>query len=291
MPSKFTPPNGESRIEEHLVPAIDYVIFRKCTPAWRIYQHKLNSCDITYVIEGKAQYIINGNSYNLQAGDLLCLPEGCVRSGITYPGHLMCCFSVNFRLNNYQGKMTNLPFPIVSHVGCQNDIISLFHTLANTWIEKQPGFIIKAQGLFLLILSRFFELIVYDSDSEERDYRIKKAIRYITSHYSERLSVRNIADMVGLNAVYFGALFKQSTGLSMNRYVIQTRIKNAENLLISGEYKVEEVALYCGFSDVAHFYKYFKELMGFPPSRYIPKRDKDVEKMVEKGDIYGEEGR
>lgn len=277
MLNKFNPLNRESYIEEHLVPDIDYVVFRRCTPAWRMYQHKLNSWDITYIIEGKAQYIINGNSYCLQEGDMLCLPEGCVRSGITYPNHLMRCFSVDFHLNNYNGEMVSLPFPIVSHLGCQTDVISMFHSLVNTWVEKQPGYAIKTQGLFLLILYRFFELIVFDSDSEEGDYRVKKAIRYITKHYSERLSVKNIASLVGLNAVYFGALFKQTTGLSINRYVIQTRIKNAENFLISGEYRVEEVASHCGFSDVAHFYKLFKELMGFPPSRYIPKRDKSVE--------------
>jgi YesN/AraC family two-component response regulator len=197
----------------------------------------------------------------------------------------MRCFSVNFHLNNYRGETTSLPFPIVSHVGCQNDIISMFHNLVNTWIEKQMGYIIKTQGIFLLILYRFFELIVFDSDSEEGDYRVKKAIRYIAKHYSERLSVKDMADMVGLNAVYFGALFKQSTSLSMNRYVIQTRIKSAENLLISGEYKVEEVAAHCGFSDVAHFYKRFKELMGFPPSHYIPKRDRNIiEEIVKSGD-------
>jgi AraC-like DNA-binding protein len=277
MPNKLTPINPESHVEEHLVPDIDYVIFRKCTPSWRIYQHRLDLCDITYIIEGKAQYIINGNSYSLQSGDLLCLPKGCVRSGITYPDHLMHCFSVNFNLNNYNGEMTSLPFPIVSHVGRQNDIISMFHTLVNTWIEKQPGYIIKTQGLFLLILYRFFELIVFNCDSEEGDYRVKKAINYIAKHYSERLSVKDIADKVGLNSVYFGALFKQSMGLSINRYVIQTRIKNAENLLISGEYKVGEVASHCGFSDVAHFYKLFKELMGFPPSYYIPKYDKNTD--------------
>jgi AraC-like DNA-binding protein len=282
MPNKFNPTNREDRIEERLVPDIDYVIFRKCTPAWRMYQHKINSCDITYIIEGKAQYIINGNSYSLQAGDLLCLPEGCVRSGVTYPNSLMRCFSVDFSMSDYSGEAVALPFPIVSHISCQNDIISMFHNLVNTWIEKQPGYVIKTQGLFLLILYRFFELIVFNSDSEEGDYRVKKAIRYIAKHYSERLSVKDIAGMVGLNAVYFGALFKQSTGLSINRYVIQTRIKNAENLLISGEYHVEEVAAHCGFSDVAHFYKLFKELMGFPPSHYIPKREKGVEETVNK---------
>jgi transcriptional regulator GlxA family with amidase domain len=132
--------------------------------------------------------------------------------------------------------------------------------------------VIKLRGLFLLVLHRFFEIIVYNKDSSAMDFRVAKAIRYLASHYPEKISVRKMADMVKLNAHYFGALFKQETGLSLNRYVIRTRVRKAENLLASGEYKVGDVAEVCGFTDVTHFYRQFKEIMGYPPSGCIPKK-------------------
>jgi transcriptional regulator GlxA family with amidase domain len=42
-------------------------------------------------------------------------------------------------------------------------------------------------------------------------------------------------------------------------------------MLQTGNLKVREVAEQCGFSDVVHFYKSFRALRGFPPSRCIPK--------------------
>jgi YesN/AraC family two-component response regulator len=184
----------------------------------------------------------------------------------------MHCFSVNFKLHDSKGRSVQLPFPVVQHIGVKEDIIHLLHELSNAWLEKQPGDVLKIRGLFLLILHRFFELIVYNKDSTAMDFRVAKITRYLASHYAEKISVGKMAGMVALNAHYFGALFKQETGLSLNRFLIRTRVRKAENLLTSGEFKVGDAAEVCGFTDVTHFYKQFKEIMGYAPSTCIPKK-------------------
>jgi AraC-like DNA-binding protein len=253
------------------IPYIEYVVFRQCTPQWRMPEQFLPSCDLTYIIQGEARYTINGIAHHLSGGDLLCLPPESVREGVTYPDRLMRCFSINFQLKTFKGGLARLPFPVVSHIGCKEDIIRLFHELSSVWVEKQTSALLEARGLFLLILQRFFDLIVYKSDSTAEDPRIKKAIRYIAAHFAEKISVKEMAETVRLNPAYFGALFKRETGVKLTEYLIRTRIHNARNMLASGEYTVCDVAEACGFVDAAHFYKHFKTLMGFPPSRCIPK--------------------
>jgi len=73
-----------------------------------------------------------------------------------------------------------------------------------------------------------------------------------------------------MNKAYLGRLFKKQTGITIDQYIIQIRIRNAENMLQSGSYKVHEVAEQCGFSDVFHFYKLFRATRGFSPSRCKP---------------------
>jgi YesN/AraC family two-component response regulator len=91
-------------------------------------------------------------------------------------------------------------------------------------------------------------------------------------HFSEPLRVGALADLVGLHRVYFGALFKKQTGITVNRYITRTRVRYAENMLRSGEYRVQEVAEKCGYNDIYSFYKNFKAAMGIAPSKCIPKR-------------------
>ena len=121
----------------------------------------------------------------------------------------------------------------------------------------------------MLILHRLMEIILYDVDSKPGDYRVNKITRYISIHYSEKLTVKELARQTGLDVDYFGRLFKQETGMTVHQYIAKIRVRNAENMLQSGNYKVQEVAEHCGFSDTYHFYKLFKALRGFPPSRCI----------------------
>ena len=256
-----------------ITPEIAYHVFRKCNPDWRLVKNRVNDHDITYIIKGNARYIINGIIHELKPGDLLYLTEGDIKEAITYPHNLMQCFAINFnfrqKIKKSNPKKDNL-FPMVNHIGIRQDIIDLFRELTISWTEQQNGYIIKTQALLMLILHRLMEIIIFDVDSEPGDYRINKTIRYISMHYYEKLTVKSLAQQTGLDIDYFGRLFKRETGMTVHQYIAKIRVRNAENMLQSGNYKVQEVAQQCGFSDTFHFYKLFRALRGFPPSRCIP---------------------
>jgi YesN/AraC family two-component response regulator len=152
----------------------------------------------------------------------------------------------------------------------------LFTELTLCWTEKQNGYLMKTQALLMLILHRLSEIIVYNIDVSPGDYRVKKVISYISTHYAEKLTVKNLSAQIRLDHNYFGRLFKKETGMSLHQYLKRIRVKNAEDMLNRGTHKVDEVAELCGFSDVIHFYKSFKALRGFPPSRCIPRNREQI---------------
>jgi AraC-like DNA-binding protein len=240
---------------------------------WHIRKEMFSLWGITYLTEGAARYIIDGASYDLSAGDLLCLPPGHIRVANTWPNRLMSCYVVEFSLAKIDTEINSLPFPLVNHIGIKDDLIRLFNELACVWTDdSRPFYGIKARAILLFIFHRLFELLVNDVPVSLDDTRIEKVINHISRHYGEKISVRQMAAMTGLNTVYFGALFRQTTGMTMNRYLIKTRIKNAETMLHSGAHSIEETARRCGYNDKWHFCKQFKELCGVSPSRCIPKK-------------------
>jgi len=255
-----------------MFPKIHYVVFRKCTPAWTLPEHSTGAANLTYLIKGDALYTINGTAVELTQGSLLSLPANNVRKGITFPDRVMQCFSADFDLTNIKKQIVPLPFPLTSLPGLHEDIIRMFHDLAFAWSNKIPGYIIKSSGLFLQIIHRFLELVVFKDDLYSEDTRITKVIRYMAAHYSERITAKMMAEMVGLNPNYFGSLFRKIMKVSFNHYLVQTRVRNAEHMLSGGEYNVGNVAEACGFSDSVHFYKQFKHIKGFPPSYSLPRK-------------------
>jgi AraC-like DNA-binding protein len=271
-------------VNEDIFPEIKELWFLKCDPDWELPRKKPDSCNFTYLIQGAAQYTVNGKTIDLEQGSLLALPRGAVRRGITFPGKLMHCFSVDFMLyttSKFAGFRNSptptyqdapLPFPMVSQPGRHEDIVHLFHELVFYWEAKPAGYIIKTRGLFLQLYHRFLELVVYQNDPGITDSRIVKVVRYVTAHFAERITVKMMASMVGLNSTYFGILFKNETGTSFNRYLIQTRIRNAETMLSGGEVKLSNIAEACGFTDTAHFYKQFKMIKGFAPTNTLLKK-------------------
>jgi AraC-like DNA-binding protein len=259
-------------IDDEMTPAIHQVIFRKCTPAWAITENSLEDINLTYIVEGAARYTINAETVDVEQGDLLVLPKDSLCKAITFNDRPMHCFSVDFILKNSRSQELPPPLPLKTTLGRHENIIHLFHELSFTWASKQPGYIMKSRGLFLQILHRFLEIVVYRTGPNTGDYRISRIVNYITAHYSEHITVKMMADMVNLNSTYFGVLFRQTMGMSLNQFLIQTRVTNAEHMLNSGEYKVGDVAEVCGFTDVSHFYKQFKQSKGFPPSHSMPKK-------------------
>lgn len=248
------------------MPEIMYYVHRKCTYNWVIEQGCIDFIDLTYVAAGSAVYQIGSTNYRVTAGDLLCIPNGSVRSAAVIPDDLMECYCTNIGLRNQSGAEVALPFPLICSIGYRPDIIALYRDLNAEWLRRSPGFRLKVHAVMLTILHRYFELIVYKQDSGLMDKRVKKLLRYIADHYTEPMDVKELAKLAELNPVYLGNLFKQSTGMTFRQYLTSIRLNHAEDMLRSGEYNVNEAAALCGFSDVFYFSKVFKEKRGCAPS-------------------------
>lgn len=261
----------DNEVLNNIVATVDYYNHRICTPSWSISDDIINFVDITYVISGHAEYMINGKKYIVSSGDLLCIPVGSRRSAVSCPDALMECYCVNGIMRDLNGENLSLPLPLICNIGLQKDIIALYSDLNSVWRLRDPGYILKARAIYLMILQRYFQLIVYQMDTSIMDKRIKIVLHHISNHYNESLTVQNMAELVNLSDMYFGSLFKRETGMSFRKFLTSIRMNRAEDMLYSGEYKVNEIADACGFSDVFYFSRLFKENRGFAPSNALRK--------------------
>ncbi|MCL2188785.1 MAG: AraC family transcriptional regulator [Defluviitaleaceae bacterium] len=251
------------------VPVMEYFNYRVNTPAWQIEPAQTDFIDISYVINGRAEYTIDGRIYTVNAGDLLCIPAGSSRSAISNEPEKFAGFAANFFMRSAEGADVTIPLPLISPIGIHEDVISLYKKLNVEWLRRSPGYTMRVRAFFMTILQRYMAMLVYEVDTYRFDPRVKTAIRYITDHYSEPMHITQVAHAVSLNPVYFGALFKKETQVSFRDYLNMIRLNQAEDMLRTGEWNVTEVALRCGFGDVFYFSRLYKKHKGVPPSSVL----------------------
>jgi AraC family transcriptional regulator len=93
----------------------------------------------------------------------------------------------------------------------------------------------------------------------------RHCVEYIDSNLEGDLCLQNLAGQTGYSAWHFSRLFKQGTGLSPYRYVMERRIERAKTLLLDDSRSVAEVALCVGFVDQSHLARIFRLNVGMTP--------------------------
>lgn len=255
------------------IPTLEYFNFRSNTPTWHIEPSVIEFIDLSYVVNGRATYVINQQRIEVSAGNLVCIPKGATRAAKSYDPLEFECYATNLHLRSPIGQDVVLPLPLVSQVGMHGDIITRYRTLNEIWLSRPPGYTMRTRAHFMLILQRFFALLVYEVDTYNYDPRVKKAISFITTNFAEPLTISTVANAVSLNPIYFGALFKKETHYTFRDYLNTVRLNQAEDMLRSGKFNVTEVAQHCGFADIFYFSRIFKKHKGIPPSTLNSKGD------------------
>jgi AraC family L-rhamnose operon regulatory protein RhaS len=93
-------------------------------------------------------------------------------------------------------------------------------------------------------------------------------ICYLQTHYNEKITIEKLAQMFCTNRTTLVSEFKNSTGISINHYLTQLRIRMASILLRDTELSILEICQHTGFNDIGYFSKCFKKEISFTPSEY-----------------------
>lgn len=88
---------------------------------------------------------------------------------------------------------------------------------------------------------------------------------YICHNYDQNLSVEMLAEQVYLSAGYLSAVFKEETGMNLNRFIREVRMNKAKEMLGDTNMKITQIAKAVGFSNTSYFCRSFREFFGNSP--------------------------
>lgn len=246
--------------------------------------HCHDHLELAYVLSGAGKYDIDGKIYDVREGDLLILNPG------VYHQALQGCegavptteFFVGFsdiRLPDY--PCNYLPVPNGGHIihttGELRQKISRICTameVENMVCREGRYFMLKSylMQLILLVIREQCETAApggsYAFESANKKYIVERIIDYFEDHYSEKISLDQIAENMYLSPFYISKIFKSEIGDTPIRHLINIRLEKAKTLLESGSNSsIQEIAAMVGYDDAYHFSKLFKKHYGLSPSQ------------------------
>lgn len=262
----------------------DFQLSHNRDPYFRTMEfHAHDFLELYYFLDGSVTYYIEDQVYDLCPGDLLIIPAGKMHRPVIANEHAAYERMVLWITPQYlqsidspAGDLQKNLQKVGEHGYCvpfRGDETVFVTALLKKLLYMQkndtdPKFCAGAVELYLWTIFRSYGVI--DTTHRNETQVIPQVIRYITEHFSEPLTLEDIAAEFFVSKSYLNRHFKAYTNSTVYAYIMALRLTHARRMLREGIPAVE-AGRECGFSDYSTFYKAFKTQTGLSPQQFKSK--------------------
>mgnify|MGYP001036898726 CR=1 FL=1 len=226
---------------------------------------------LLYVAAGKAHFFFNGREETVGAGNIVlyCPIEEQRYNyyGADYPEVFWVHFT-GYDAKNILRYYHLVPERHIYHTGTWAEFRWIFQRMILELQLCKPLYEEMLASLLndlLLLICRQQEL---DRQPDTIQDEMMEAIAYFSENYNRELSVSEYAKSRHISTNHFIRSMKQYTGMTPKQYIASLRMANAQMLLESSGYTIQEIADFVGYGDALYFGRLFKRQTGMTPSQY-----------------------
>lgn len=221
---------------------------------------------LMYVAQGQMKARADEASFALTAGDaIIYTPERPYAYSRAGEGRVVYLW-VHFTGSEAQHVLDRrgLRTATVYHVDCADEIAADFEAIWRLFIARPLLYLEEAAARLDLLLTHVGRFAAQTAHEQPRA-RIWASLNYMNGHYMEHLTMETLSAMEYLSVSRYAALFRRALGRSPQRYLIELRLRNAQELLMRTDMSISEVARSVGYDDALYFSRLFRKYMGFSP--------------------------
>jgi YesN/AraC family two-component response regulator len=220
--------------------------------------------EIELILSGEGTYNIDGTEYKIERGNIFFMsPSSFHKINFTSNTSLI---NIMFTLDACDHTLLYGIFEGSPHIKLDlNDSdIHLFHILANEMVTAKFQKYLSAS--LNCILAKLHSLSKISLASKNNS--IQYALLYIQNHFSEKLTLKDLAEKLNYSSNYLSNKFTDYVGTSFKNYVMNLRFSFCEALLKNSSLSITEICAHSGFEDFSNFMTYFKKRYGITPKQY-----------------------
>ena len=236
--------------------------YQKCDPGFSFGPVVRDSYTIEYVYSGRGTVskgnriftVLPGQCFILRPGET-CRLQADVLDPWTY-------IWIGFRSSLQIPELEN------QDVISGKDFENLFLSIANcNKLANRPLEPLLLSYIWKLLFSLQRMNAPADKIYKKSEEYVERACQLISSNYATT-SVQEIAQALHLNRSYLSRIFRESTGISIQSYLTNTRLQAARSLILR-DYTVSQASAMVGYSDIASFSRAFKNYYKISPKQYL----------------------
>ena len=97
---------------------------------------------------------------------------------------------------------------------------------------------------------------------------MQNILRYISSNYSHKISLEDIAGKIGFHPQYFSSYFKKLFNINFTDYLNNYRVEKSTSMLRNTKDSILNISVACGFNNHKTFSNAFEKRYGMTPGKY-----------------------
>lgn len=243
--------------------------------------------EIVEIAAGKVSIQIGTECIEAVVGDFVYIPQGLVYKASAEDGYAAIRGMI-FDSSIIEANMVNYETEILYmfYVQAENKIKifkeghPIHGVLSRCMKESYEEYLSKdvcyklpiRANIYLCMTSLLRHYCTAKNESERIVYhnvlRLRPVINYISEHYTEKIYVEKLADIIMVSADYFTKMFKDSIGKTPVDYINAIRINRSMQLLVDSDMSIADISEQIGFCNANYFHKIFKQYMGVSPLTY-----------------------
>lgn len=228
---------------------------------------------LLYIASGKAHFYFDGKDTVVPAGHMVIYVPREEQRYEYFGEDKTEAYWVHFTGSNVKGIMRHFDIPYKENYFYSGSSEE-YKTLFNSMIHELRTLPVCYEEMIEMNLRQLF-MVIQRTRLERKpavntfaQAEVSFARRYFFEHYSDEINISDFAQSRHMSVSWFMRNFKQVTGVSPMQYILNLRIENAQMLLETTSYSVNEISSIVGYENQLYFSRIFKKQKGVSPTEY-----------------------
>jgi AraC-like DNA-binding protein/quercetin dioxygenase-like cupin family protein len=247
--------------------------FEKCNPDFKLKRHSYPRYVIEFVTKGTLILKIKNKSHILKPGTIGGFAPGIPHSYRVQGPEIMEHYYLTFIGNRAKTIFEQSMLASKGSVLLANylDSLALVEKIYNKSTIERSSYSQELCCCYLkeLLLEQVAQSEKTGKFSSQSLQTFKTCKEYIDNHFSEIISVSDIAHTCSIDSNYLTKLFKKHTRLTTNEYLKRLKLNKAGHLILKEpKMSIKQISCVMGFEDPYYFSRIFKKYYGLSPNNY-----------------------